>query len=206
VREVFLDLIGMSKGRRKRRKEANKRQKLPTIASPSPKRTENTALPSDVAKLQPDRTVLTTKEIFITTPVESCFGLLAGQLEQPPNWDPMIVTTQPVSTTRGCIGATSQVSLHLGGRILQSLAVISRYQPKRSISWVLTENPKVREDWSLERKPHGTIVRVTLAHEANGGGIRRLLYKFIHWKKVEQDLDTMLTQLKAIAERGKGEL
>jgi len=206
VRDVFLDLIGMSKGRRKRGKEANKRQKLPAIATPSPKRTENTALPSGVAKLQPDRTVLTTKEIFIAAPVESCFGLLAGQLEQPPNWDPMIVTTQPVSTTRGCIGATSQVSLRLGGRILQSLAVVFRYQPKRSISWVLTEKPKVREDWSLERKPHGTIVRVTLAHEANGGGIRRLLHKVMHLRNVEQDLDTVLTQLKAIAERGKGEL
>jgi len=196
----------MTKGRRKRRKEAKKHQKLPTIVSPSPKRAESTPLPSGVAKLQPDRTVLTTKEIFIAAPVEPCFGLLAGQLEQSPNWDPMIVTTQPVSTTRGRIGTTSQVSLYLGGRILESLAVISRYQPKRSISWVLTEKPKVREDWSLERKPHGTIVRVTLAHEANGGGIRRLLYKVMRWKKVEQDLDTMLTQLKAIAERGKGEL
>ena len=196
----------MSKDRRKRRSEAKKHQKLPTIVSPSPKRAESTPLPSGVAKLQPDRTVLTTKEIFIAAPVEPCFGLLAGQLEQSPNWDPMIVTTQPVSTTRGRIGTTSQVSLYLGGRILESLAVISRYQPKRSISWVLTEKPKVREDWSLERKPHGTIVRVTLAHEVNGGVIRRLLYKVMRWKKVEQDLHTMLTQLKAIAERGKGEL
>ena len=49
-------------------------------------------------------------------------------------------------------------------------------------------------------------MRVSLAHEVNGGGIRRLLYKVMRWKKVEQDLDTMLTQLKAIAERGKGEL
>jgi hypothetical protein len=196
----------MSKDRLKRRKKANKRQKLPRIVSPSSKITESTALHYGTYKLQPDRTVLTTKEIFITTPVESCFSLLAGQLEQPPSWDPMIVTTHPVSTTRGCIGATSQVSFYLGGRILHSLAVISRYQPKRSISWVLTEKPKVREDWLLERKPHGTMVRVTLAYEANGGGIRRLLYKVMRWKKVEQDLDTMLTQLKVIAERGKVEL
>ena len=196
----------MSKDRRKRRSEAKKHQKLPTIVSPSPKRAESTPLFSGVSKLQPDKTVLTTKEIFIAAPVEPCFGLLASQLEQPLNWDPMIVSTQPVSTTRGCIGATSQVSLYLGGRTLESLAVISRYQPKRSISWVLTEKPKVREDWSLERKPHGTIVRVTLAHEANGGGIRRLLYKVMRWKKIEQDLDTTLAQLKVIAERGKGEL
>jgi uncharacterized membrane protein len=188
----------MSKGRRK--SKINKLPRDPRILSPSPKTRETALLPSNMAKLRPERTVATSKEISIVAPAELCFKILASQLEQPPGWDPLIVDTQPVSNARGRIGATSQVTLDLGGKKVESQATISRYRPNRTISWVFTTRPRLREDWVLEQKPRGTVVRVTFAYEVPGWVIRRFLYKIRHWKKVEQDLDTTLTQLKAAAE------
>jgi len=190
----------MTRGSRKGKKKVNKQPKSPTIVSPSTKMPESAPLPSGVAKLRPDRTVVTSKEIFIVASVESCFKLLASQLEQPPQWDPLIVDARPVSNVRGRIGATSQVTLNLGGMKLESLATVSRYYPKRGISWVFTTRPRLREDWRLEQKPHGTIVGLVFAYEVPGWIIGRLLYKVRHWKKVEQDLDKMLTQLKKAVE------
>jgi len=166
----------------------------------STKTTEAVPLPPDVAKFRPKRTVFTSKEIFIAAPVESCFDILAKQLEQAPQWDPIVVNARPVSNVRGQIGATSYVTLNLGGRKLESLATISRYHPNRAISWVTSRKPKVREDWHLEQKPRGTQVRVILAHELDGWAIGRLIYKVMRRKRIEQDLDKMLDQLKETVE------
>jgi len=153
-----------------------------------------------MGKLAPDRAVVTSKEIFIAAPVELCFDTLTSQLEQPRQWDLVIVNTRPVSTVRGRIGATSQVTLNLGGKERQSLAMISRYRPNRAISWVLAKKPKAREDWQLELVPRGTTVSVTLAYEVPGWVIGHLLDKIMRRKKVEHDLDKTLTQLKAVVE------
>ena len=187
----------MSRGRRKHK--VNKRPKSLAIASPT-STTETALLPAHVGKFEADKTMLTSKEIFIAAPVECCFDTLAKQLEQSPDWDPIIVNAQPVSKARGKIGATSQVTLNLGGRELESLAMVSRYRPNRAISWVFSTKPRVREDWRLEPKPHGTVVSVNLAYEVPGWVIVRLLYKVRHRKQVQQDLDKMLIHLKAVAE------
>jgi len=184
----------------RRRKKVNKRPRSPTIASPIKRETDTAPLPPNVTKLRPERTVVTSKEIFIVAPVENCFKILASQLEQLPGWDPLIVDTQPVSNARGRIGATSQVTLNLGGRKVESLATISRYYPNRGISWVFTTRPRLREDWRMEPRANGTMVGLLLAYEIPGWIIGRLLYKVRHWKKVEQDLDKMLTQLKVAVE------
>lgn len=193
----------MTKARRKRKRKVNKRPNSLRVASQSTKTAENTPLSPGVAKLDPGKTVITTKEIFIEAPAESCFDTLSRQLEQPPQWDPMIVRVSPTSDVRGWIGATSRVILYLGSKKVESQAIISRYHPSHSISWVISRKPKVREDWQLERKPHGTQVRVTLAHELDGWVIGRLIYKVMSWKKVEQDLDRMLAQLKETIESTK---
>jgi len=199
--ELHLD---MSKGRRKG--EINKLPKSPTIVSPTKKKGESAPLlPPNAAKLEVNRTLLTSKDIFIAAAPDSCFGMLSSQLEQPQQWDPIVVNARPVSNVRGRIGATSQVTLNLGGRERESLAMISRYRPNRAISWVLTTKPKVREDWRLEPKAHGTVVGVTLACQVPGWAIGRLLYRIRRWKKVEQDLDKMLTHLKKVIESGSSD-
>jgi len=187
----------MSKGRRK--SKIKKQPKSPRIVSAT-KATETAPLPPGMGKLAPDRAVVTSKEIFIAAPVELCFDTLTSQLEQPRQWDLVIVNTRPVSTVRGRIGATSQVTLNLGGKERQSLAMISRYRPNRAISWVLAKKPKAREDWQLELVPRGTTVSVTLAYEVPGWVIGHLLDKIMRRKKVEHDLDKTLTQLKAVVE------
>ena len=187
----------MSKGRRKKR---DKQPKLPTMVSPSTRPVESAPLPSGVAKLQLDRAVLISKEIPIAAPVEFCFDILTKQLEQTPQWDPIVINARPVSKVRGRIGATSQVTLNLGGKELESLAMISRYHPNRAISWVLSKKPKVMEDWRLEPRSHGTLVGVTVAREVGGWIIGRLLDKIMRRKKVEDDLTKMLTQLKRAVE------
>jgi hypothetical protein len=157
-------------------------------------------LPPGIAKLDPDRTAITLKEIFIEAPAELCFDILSKQLEKPPQWDPMIVHAWPVSNARDKIGATSQVILDLGGKKVESQAMISRYHPDRAVSWVFTRRPKVREDWQLEPKTRGTMVRINLAQELNRWIIGRLIYKVMRRKRVEQDLDKMLIELKRAVE------
>ena len=190
----------MTRHSRKSKKKINKRPKSISVVSPSNKGVARTPLPPGVAKFDPHRSVIASKEIFIAAPAGSCFEILARQLEQPPQWDPMIVHAWPASDIRGRIGATSQLILNLGGKKVESQAMISRYRPNGAISWVLSEKPKVREDWQLERKPHGTQVRVTLAHELDGWVIGRLIYRVTRRKRVEQDLDRMLAQLKETVE------
>lgn len=186
--------------RHSRKKKISRRPKSPSKVSPSTKMPEGAPLSPGVAKLRPDRTLVSSKEIFIAAPVESCFKILASQLEQPPHWDPLIVDARPVSNVRGRIGATSRVTLNLGGEKRESPATISRYYPKRGISWVFTTKPRLREDWRLEPKPHGTMVGLLLAYEIPGWIIGRFLHNIMRRKKVEQDLDRMLTQLKATVE------
>jgi uncharacterized membrane protein len=157
-------------------------------------------LPSGIGKLKPEKTILTTKEIHITAPSRFCFRILARQLEQPPQWDPVIIDARPISSVKSKIGATSQVTLNLGGKKLVSPAVICRYQSNRAISWVLNNKHRVREDWSLKPKGAGTLVHLRLAREVPGWVIVRFLYKFTRWKRVEQDLEKTMTFLKKYVE------
>lgn len=190
----------MTRRSRKSKKRVNKRPKSPTIVSPLRKSVESASLPSSIAKLDPDKTVVTSKEIFIEAPAEFCFGTLSKQLEKAPQWDPKIVHAWPVSDVRGNMGATSQVTLDLGGKKVESQAMISRYHPDRAVSWVFTRRPRIREDWQLERKPRGTHVRVALAHELDSGVIGYLIYKVMRRKRVEQALNKMLIELKKAIE------
>jgi len=112
----------------------------------------------------------------------------------------MIIDVKPVSESRRCIGATSQVTSSIGGKKLESLATILRYRRCRSISWAFKTQPKVREDWQLELYARGTRASVTLAYEIGGWTIGRFLYKVMLRRKVKQSLDKMLTQLKVVAE------
>jgi uncharacterized membrane protein len=190
----------MSRRKRKKKREPNKQPRSPTIVPPLRKTVGNTPLPPGLTEFDPGKTVITSKEIFIKAPVEVCFGILSQQLEKSPLWDPIIIQTLPVLNRREQKGATSQLTLNLGGRELSSRAVISRYRPNGSISWVSSGKPKVREDWRLEPKSNGTTMHVNFALELNGWPIGRLLYKVLRHKKVENDLDRMLVRFKEAVE------
>ena len=189
----------MIKGSRRRKRKPNKQRKLPAVVPPSTKRAENPPA-IEVAKLRPDKTVSSSKEILITAPIEHCFGIIASQLEQPCQWDSILFNAQPVSDIRRQTGTTRQVILNLGGRKVDSQATISYYRLNRSISWVTTGKPKVNEDWRLEMKPGSTLVQVSLALELNSWILERLIYKVTRWKRVEEDIAKTLNQLKETAE------
>ena len=182
-----------------RKKKRNRRPRPRTVSLPT-KTAKRIYLPPGLGKLQRDRAVVATKEIFIDASAESCFGIVASQLERRPQWDSMIIDVKPISESRRCIGATSQVTLSIGGKKLESLATILRYHPSRSITWAFTTQPKVREDWYLELSTRGTRASVILAHEIGGWTIGRFLYKVMLRRNMKQSLDKMLTQLKAVAE------
>lgn len=189
----------MSKESRRRKRKPNKQRKLPTVVPPSLKRPERPPA-IEVAKLRPDKTLYCSKEIFIATPIEHCFNVIASQLERPCQWDSILFNAQPVSDIRRQTGATSLVILNLGGRKVDSQAMISHYRPNRGITWVTTGKPKVKEAWRLEVKPGSTLVRVSLALELNSWILERLIYKAMRWKRVEEDMGKMLNQLKETAE------
>jgi hypothetical protein len=190
----------MSRGRRKRK--SSKRPRSAVLRTPKMRETQGSGLPVKVTKLDPGRTILISKDIRIAALPERCFNTITRQLEQTPQWDPIISDAQPVSKSRGLIGATSEVTLNLGGRQLKSVAMISRYRPKHAISWIFNNKTKVMESWQVEPKASGAAVSVTLACEVPGGAIGRLLYKITRWKKVEQDLNKTLVYLKAVLESG----
>jgi hypothetical protein len=189
----------VSKGNRRRKRKPNKQRKLPTVVPPSLKKAESPPA-IEVAKLRPDKTVYCSKEILIVAPIEHCFNVIASQLEQPCQWDSILFNAQPVSDIRRQTGVMSQVILNLGGRKVDSQALISHYWPNRSISWVTTGKPKVKEAWHLEMKPGSTLVKVSLVLELNGWILERLIYKATRWKRVEEDMGKMLEQLKETAE------
>lgn len=189
----------MSKGSHRRKRKPNKQRKLPTIVPPSPKMAESPSA-TEAAKLRPDKTVSSSKEILIAAPIEHCFGIIANQLEQPCQWDSILFHAQPASGIRRQAGAMSQVILNLGGRKVDSQATISYYRPNRSISWVTMGKPKVKEGWRLDMKPGSTLVQVSLALELNSSILERLIYKATRWKQVEGDISKTLDQLKEKAE------
>jgi hypothetical protein len=189
----------VSKGNRRGKKKPNKQRKLPTVVPPSINRTESPPA-VEVAKLRPDKTVYSSKEILVAAPIEHCFSTIASQLEQPCQWDSILFNAQPVSDIRRQAGATSLVILNLGGRKVDSQAIISHYRPNRGITWVTTGKPRVREDWRLEMKPGRTLVQVSLALELDSSILERLIYKATRWKRVEEDISKTLSQLKETAE------
>lgn len=192
----------MSRGRRKRKRKPIKQRKSPTIVPPSLERAESPPA-IEVTKLRPDKTVFTSREVLIAAPIEHCFGVIASQLEKPCQWDPIIFNVHMVSDVRRQVGATSQVILDLGGRKVDSQALISDYRSNRGITWVTTGKPKVKEAWRLEMKPGSTLVKVSLALELNSWILERLIYKVTRWKRVEENMDKMLKQLKETAESAR---
>ena len=122
----------MTRHSRKSKKRINKRPKSISVVSPPNKAVARTQLPPGVAKVDPHRSVITSKEILIAAPIDFCFGMIASQLEQPCQWDTILFSVWPVSEARGQTGATSQVILNLGGRKVDSQAMISHYSPYRS--------------------------------------------------------------------------
>jgi uncharacterized membrane protein len=157
-------------------------------------------LAPDAAKFEADKALLVSQEALIRTGTVSCFDLVAKQLEEAGQWDPMIVRAKPISDKRRRPGAVSQLTLNLAGRRLESPAVITLCKADRALAWVLADHPKVKEYWSLEPNLGGTAVHVTLGYETRGWIVNRLLQKLLWRGKLERQLSQTLDRLKRTAE------
>lgn len=166
---------------------------------PSIERAEST-LQIEGNELRPRKTVYSNEEILITAPIEHCFGIISNQLEKPCQWDSILFEALPISDIRRQIGATSRVTVNLGGRKVDSQAIISHYRPYRGITWITTGRPKLREAWRLEMKPGSTLVQVSLSFELNRWILERFIYKITGWKRVQEDINQTLYKLKETAE------
>lgn len=183
----------MVKTSRKKRKQTKKSTLSRTT-------TRGFRLPPDATKFQADRAILVSQEIFIKTGAPSCFELMMKRLEGPTGRDPMILDAKPMSDARRWAGTATHLTLKLAGRELESPAIVTTYKRDSTLSWVLTEHPKVKEYWRLEPKPEGTMVYLTLGLEVPGSIINRLLQKIIRGRRLAREVREILIQLKKVAE------
>jgi len=164
------------------------------------------APPGMVTEAQSDKgTVKVSSSVFVWAPPQRCFDILASQLEQPPQWDPMVIDAKPLSSRRRQAEATSRVTFRLGSKKINTLAMISSYRPAQSIAWVSSDKPRVKEYWTLEPRSDGTVIRITLSYDAppwfGGGFLDRLTGE----KRVRQDINQVLDKLRGVAEGRVGD-
>jgi len=152
---------------------------------------------------QPAHGVVISDKVFVAASSEHCFGILMGQLEEAPTWDPMVLEAKPISQARGETGATTRLTFNLGGKKLETLAMIcicnANRDSKQTIAWVSNDKVRITEEWQLKPKRRGTMVHFTL-HYTFLGKLGRVREKLVARKKVERDIDQMVNQLKAFAE------
>lgn len=148
-----------------------------------------------------DRVAVISGERFIRAPVERCFKMIAGQLEETPQWDPMVLRAKPISYGRGQTGTTSRIIFDLGGKRLEPIALISVWQPNRAVGWISNDKTIVTENWHLESLPNGTVVSLLLRYTTHGV-TDRLIDRFMRRRRVEEAVDEMLNRFKALAESG----
>jgi len=152
---------------------------------------------------QPANGVVISDKIFVAERSEHCFDILTKQLEEAPTWDPMVLEVKPISQVRRQTGATSRLTFSLGGKKLETLAMICLCNANRdsnqTIAWVSNDKVRITEEWQLKSKHKGTMVHFTL-HYTFPGKLGRVREKLVARKKVERDIDQMVNQLKAFAE------
>jgi len=189
----------MSK-RGRAKKKSKQQQQQRHISTPSANTIEAAhALPT-AAKLRSDKeTVKVSNHLIVRAPAEHCFNILAKQLEEPPKWDPMVVDVKPLSPRRRQTEATSLITFRLGRKEVKTLAMISSYHPNRSIAWVSSDRPRVREDWTLESGPNGTAITVTVSYDAPRSVVSSFLDRFMAGQ-VEQAVNQMLSKFREFAE------
>lgn len=152
---------------------------------------------------QPDKGVVISEKVFVAAEPEHCFDLLMGQLEESQIWDPMLVEVYPVSKTRQRKDAISRLTINLGGKKLDTLAILGKCDAGRkgskNIVWVSNNEVKIKEEWLVEPDNNGTWVYFTLKY-AFPGKLGRLKEKMISKKSVAQDVAYMVHQFRAFAE------
>lgn len=178
------------------RKEKKKKASFPVSKG------EGLHLPPDAAGFPAERVVMVAQETFIEAGAPTCFELLMQRLKEPAGADPVILKAEPATVSGGEweVGSTPRLTVKLGKRVMESPAVITVYQPNRTLSWVLAQHPKVKEYWHLDPEPGGTRVRLTLGQEIFGSALGRFWQTIARGEKLTQAAQETLAQVKDAAE------
>jgi len=155
---------------------------------------------ASVGSLSARREVNINRTTFIRAPSERCFELIAGQLDETPEWDPTMMWVSPISRKHVRVGSMSRVTFSLDGTREEAVAMIRSFSPNKSILWTSNHSTQLQEEWQLQPEPHGTLVSVTLGYNPKGWFLGRLTDKVIVRNKVEKAMEEMLERLKDRAE------
>lgn len=152
---------------------------------------------------QPDKGVIISYKVFVAAQPEHCFELLVSQLDELHTWDPMLSEVYPISRIRQQKDATSRLIFNLGGKKLDTLAIISTCDNSRNdskkIEWVSNNEVRIKEEWLVKPEHLGTVVHFTLTYTFPGK-LGRVKEKMISKKKVAQDVAYMIYQFRSFAE------
>lgn len=183
----------------RRRKKGNKparRRKLGASTTTEP----GVRLPAHATAFRADRAVLVSRRDVVRAGAQVCFDLAVGRLEESPVQDPVVVAASPPSGFVRQTGATSYVTVNVGGKTLQSTAIITVHRPDRVLSWVLADYPKFKEYWRFEPDPAGTVVQLHLGYEVPGSVLKRFWQEVIRRRRLEEQARRLLQSMK---ERGE---
>ncbi len=184
--------------RRKKTKTAKKIARSSKVETASP-------LPPQATAFSADRAVLASEEVLVKAGATSCFDLALRRLEEPSAQDPVILRATPASDVTRRTGAVSHVVINVGGKTLESRAIITLHRPDRVLSWVLTDYPKFKEYWRFEPEPAGTVVRVHLGYEVPGTILNRFWQEVVGKRRIEGQARRLLEMLKYEAESTAGD-
>ena len=151
-------------------------------------------------KLDMKRAVTIKRSISIRASAEHCFEFISKQLEEKPDWDPILTWVNPITLKYTRVGSMSRVNFSLDGLREEAVAMIRFFRPNRSLLWTSNNSNQLQEHWELQPEPYGTLVNVTLGYNT-GGWIFGWLADRIHLRsKVEKAVTEMLEKLKIAAE------
>lgn len=155
---------------------------------------------AESGKLGMKRSTTITRTTIILAPAERCFEFISKQLEETPQWDPMILWVNPLMKKHIRVGSMSRVNFSLDGVREEAVAMIRSYKPNKSILWTSNHSSQLQEQWYLEQEPHGTLVTVTLGYNTSGWLFGKLADRIFMRGKVQRAVGEMLERLKITVE------
>ncbi len=158
---------------------------------------------SKSGRLGTRRSVNITRSTIIRAPVEECFHRVMKQLEETPQWDPMIREVQPLVIRHVRVGSMSRVIFSLNGSSEEAVVLVRAFVPNRSLFWTSTHSSQLQEEWQFRPLPFGTMVLVTLGYNPSGGLAQRISGMIAMRRKFEKSVDEMLNHLQVFLESAK---
>lgn len=176
-----------------------------TLSRPRPALRNPLSLPWDMTKCVDrsrwKRSSSVIMSNYIDAPVEVCFDLVAGQLQEFPGWDPIIKSVRPIAYEYDGVGSKSLVIFDLAGSVEEAITTVRCFVPNKIMMWTSDHSNQLQEKWEFKSAPDRTTVVLTLSYDPMGRG----LFKYLTgWNQLHDHVDRavseMMGRLKKVAE------